>query len=1107
MTRLAAQEKAEYYPTPLDIVDLVAESLVPPPDGMVRLLDPCAGEGIALERLAAHLRRRTVARVETWGVELHPGRAEAARERLDAVLAAPFEAAGFRPAQARPASVLFLNPPYDFSEGGHQRMEVEFLVRAAKWQPMGGVLIYIVPVTALYFPQLIHRLWEEYEDIRVWRFPDDLFEKFKQVVIMGRKRTGGRRYPDCDHPLYRMTCGTWGQIMRIARDLPQAPPGLYEIPRAIPQATLVRTSWTEEEIREALREDGNQGLARALFDLFGQEDARPLEPLMPPKRGHIAQLLAAGLMGTIAFPGEVIKGRAVKRTELVEETVEEDEEGEKVKRVFRDVYETHIVHLTPSGLRHLSRPEEVREFLEAHADRLASLLRNRVRPYGNSVTEQENAILDRLSPNRLLPGMTKPGLLPAQREAAIAATRALRRHGVCHLVAEMGFGKTTTALAVVELMGAYPALVICPPHLVEKWVREAGEVIPGAQAVVAESIADVQALRASFRPGDRLIVIISRSYIKLGPGWRPAYVLRRLLPEGQEDQAKRRRFREALKAYAEARRALAECPPGAEREEMLRSLEALRKVALEAAPAIPACPDCGAPVLEGPIRSKADLERSPRRCPHCGAALYCYVPKAARRWPLADYIRKKMRGFFRLLVADEVHQYKAKESDQGWAFGLLVGVTRWTLSLTGTFFGGPSTSIFWLLHRTQRDVREAFGFSEEARWVERYGVREITVFERRHGGENAGVLLARRRQRTSVKEKPGISPVVVRHILPTTIFRSISDLGLALPPFRDEVVYLEMTPEQERDYLRLYEITWTWLLEAWPRYTASWLQWTLSRPNSCFRDEVVVGPGGEQVVFPAVVPEGGLLPKEEWLANAIRREIAEGRRVLVYVRQTGTRDIRGRLAEVLARVGVEARILPESVDPRKREEWLRKNSSPVLIVNPRLVETGLDLVEFSTVIFYEPDYSLYTLWQACRRVWRLGQTKPVRVFYLVYVTPYPDRPTLEDRALRLMGQKMAAAQLLYGDDVGGAIVPEMDDNIVVQILRSIQSKEQPERAAGLFGAPSPIGSPTHVSPPLFLLEEWLRSRGLDPEKVYQQSRRPRRKAVTVPQGQLVLFGI
>jgi hypothetical protein len=45
----------------------------------------------------------------------------------------------------------------------------------------------------------------------------------------------------------------------------------------------------------------------------------------------------------------------------------------------------------------------------------------------------------------------------------------------------MGLGKTTIALGVIDLLDAYPALILCPPHLVPKWIREAEEVIPGAK--------------------------------------------------------------------------------------------------------------------------------------------------------------------------------------------------------------------------------------------------------------------------------------------------------------------------------------------------------------------------------------------------------------------------------------------------------------------------------------------------------------------------------------------------------------------------------------------------------------------------------------------------
>ena len=50
----------------------------------------------------------------------------------------------------------------------------------------------------------------------------------------------------------------------------------------------------------------------------------------------------------------------------------------------------------------------------------------------------------------------------------------------------------------------------------------------------------------------------------------------------------------------------------------------------------------------------------------------------------------------------------------------------------------------------------------------------------------------------------------------------------------------------------------------------------------------------------------------------------------------------------------------------------------VLVGHPRLVQTGLDLVESPTIAWYETDDSVYAMRQASRRSWRIGQAEPVR---------------------------------------------------------------------------------------------------------------------------------
>ena len=44
---------------------------------------------------------------------------------------------------------------------------------------------------------------------------------------------------------------------------------------------------------------------------------------------------------------------------------------------------------------------------------------------------------------------------------------------------------------------------------------------------------------------------------------------------------------------------------------------------------------------------------------------------------------------------------------------------------------------------------------------------------------------------------------------------------------------------------------------------------------------------------------------------------------------------------------------------------------------------------------------------------------------------------MEATALALMGKKMKAAQLVYGDEVGGAIVPEDEGDFLTQLARDV----------------------------------------------------------------------
>ena len=107
---------------------------------------------------------------------------------------------------------------------------------------------------------------------------------------------------------------------------------------------------------------------------------------------------------------------------------------------------------------------------------------------------------------------------------------------------------------------------------------------------------------------------------------------------------------------------------------------------------------------------------------------------------------------------------------------------------------------------------------------------------------------------------------------------------------------------------------------------------------------------------------------------------------------------------------------------------------------------------------------------------------------------------------------MKAAQLLYGDEVGGAIVPEEDGDILMKLAReALESADLPDLQS-LFAdevvvSNSPMGCPTAPSAPLPVPDmpkavswsDWMTQKGV----VGRSANRPRSKQVT--QNQVSLF--
>jgi len=116
---------------------------------------------------------------------------------------------------------------------------------------------------------------------------------------------------------------------------------------------------------------------------------------------------------------------------------------------------------------------------------------------------------------------------------------------------------------------------------------------------------------------------------------------------------------------------------------------------------------------------------------------------------------------------------------------------------------------------------------------------------------------------------------------------------------------------------------------------------------------------------------------------------------------------------------------------------------------------------------------------------------------------------MEAQALALMGRKMRAAQILYGDEVGGAIVPEEEGDFLTQLARDVLEGAKLSDLQTLFAddlqvSHNPMGSLTTPSaailsgPKVLTWDEWVGQKTVI-------VRKSRRKEV-IPEGQLG-FGI
>ena len=405
-----------------------------------------------------------------------------------------------------------------------------------------------------------------------------------------------------------------------------------------------------------------------------------------------------------------------------------------------------------------------------------------------------------------------------------------------------------------------------------------------------------------------------------------------------------------------------------------------------------------------------------------------------RRYSLTRFIKKQMKGYFDLAIFDEVQEYKAGGSAQGYSMADLISASRWQLALTGTIAGGYASDLFYTLYRLDparmKQKGYPYGSKGERRFVEKYGTVE-TVYELVEDFQFHS--MSRGKTVVPFRCLPGISVMIfIEFLMDTALFLDLSDLSQYLPHLYEYVKFVPLEPEIKNEYVRVRQELKALMAEDKREKVlmGSFLQFSLSYTDMPYRRGPILSPVtgdivSEPVDFSGLVEEGKILNKERELVEIILKEQAEDRNCFVYCEYTGGDDaITYRIKDVVeknCKLAYNEVTVMESSSPSavEREEWMHQKAmegTRVFICNAKCVATGLDFAfqylgrdyNYPTIIFYQTGYDMIKIWQASRRHYRLNQTMECRTYYIV------SDDTLQPDVVEMIANKEAATSAIQG---------------------------------------------------------------------------------------------
>ncbi|MFW7269207.1 DUF6094 domain-containing protein [Gluconacetobacter sp. Hr-1-5] len=330
-----------YFPTDEPTIERVLSALAPGV-GPMNILDPCAGEGVAIAEAAHALGRE---QVQAFAVEYDAERARHARQLVDRCIHGDLMDTLI---SRQSFGLLWLNPPYgDLSKGmdgnigyqgqGRPRLEKLFYQRSLPFLQYGGVLIFIVPHYVL-DAELVGWLTRHFTDLRIYRAVET---QFKQVVIFGRRV----RQRDQMSDVTKTMRGLLLQIGQGDIEAEELPPDWPFLPYIVPASPsepeqFFRVTMEPEQFADEI------GRLQGLWPMLDMHLGAAQQSQRPPARAlshwHLALALAAGAISGVVRSKSgrvlVVKGDTHKEKTSQTQYTERDDGSVAETRILTDKF-------------------------------------------------------------------------------------------------------------------------------------------------------------------------------------------------------------------------------------------------------------------------------------------------------------------------------------------------------------------------------------------------------------------------------------------------------------------------------------------------------------------------------------------------------------------------------------------------------------------------------------------------------------------------------------------------------------------------------------------------------------------------------------------------